>query len=191
MTEAGRPGAALSEPLSEPLPEPLPGWAPVAAAVLMTAGLVGALWVSGHLRTDPVLREVALFAHLACLVVGFGAVLVLDWLGLLWLLGRRTLPDVLRAAGDARAPIWSGYAGLVVSGVLLEPDLTSPATRLKLGLVLLIGWNGVAATALESSLARAGGPAAPRRLLLVSGIATLVSQAGWWGAMLLGFRNAG
>ena len=68
----------------------LPAWAPVAAGCLVTAGLSATLWASAHLHSDPVLREVALFAHLGCLVLGFGGVLALDWLGLLWLLFHRT-----------------------------------------------------------------------------------------------------
>lgn len=177
--------------LAAPAPPPLPGWAPVAAGGLVTAGLGATLWASAHLHSDPVLREVALFAHLGCLVLGFGGVLALDWLGLLWLLGRRSLADVLRVAADVRLPIWIGYAGLVASGMLLEPDLGDPATRLKLALVLMIGWNGIAASALGSTLAGSDDAAAARRLLLVSGVATVVSQCGWWGAMVLGFRNSG
>lgn len=167
----------------------LPRWTPVAGGAAMTLVLAGALWASGHLDSDPVLHDVALFGHLASLVLGFGAVLAVDWVGLLWVLGRRDLSDVLRTAADAHLPIWVGYAGLVATGVLLEPDLDSVATRAKLVLVLAVGWNGVAATTLRAPLAAA--PLGRSRALLVRSLVSVaVSQVGWWGAMAVGFLNA-
>ena len=169
---------------------PLPGWAPVGLAALMAVALGGALWTAGHLRPDPLLADVALFAHLASLVLGFGAVLAVDWVALLWLLRQRTLDDVVRTAGNAHLPIWLGYAGLVASGVLLEPDLDSTATRVKLLLVLAIGWNGIWAMVLHHRLERVGDAGPGRSLMRVAGAAAAVSQLGWWGAMLVGFLNA-
>lgn len=168
----------------------MPDWAPVGLAALLTVVLGGALWTAGHLRPDPVLHEVALFAHLASLVLGFGAVLAVDWVALLWLLRQRPLADVLRTADNAHLPIWLGYAGLVVSGVLLEPDLASTATRVKLALVMVIGWNGAGAIVLNRRLARVGDQPPDPRLLRVAAGAAALSQAGWWGAMLVGFLNA-
>ena len=86
-------------------------------------------------------------------------------------------------------PIWLGYAGLVATGVLLEPDLTSLATRVKLVLVLMVGWNGVLAMVLHGRLASVTGGALGRRLLLTAVGSATVSQVGWWGAMLVGFFN--
>ena len=129
--------------------------------------------------------------HLASLVFGFGAVLAVDWVALLWVLRRRPLGDVLRTSRNTHLPAWLGYAGLLASGALLEPDLSSWATRVKLALVVLIGWNGLVATVMQEPLDRvAGRPRRPdRRLLLACGALTLLSQLGWWGAMAIGFVN--
>jgi hypothetical protein len=83
-------------------------------------------------------------------------------------------------------PIWVGYAGLVDSGVMLEPDLTSPITRARLAMVLLIGWTGMLARWLHARLAED-----PCRFHLgVSTLTASLSQIGWWGAMLIGFVNS-
>ena len=170
-------------------PGELPAWAPVGLAGIVTALVGAALWASSHLDGDHALHDAALFCHLASLVLGFGAVLAVDWVALLWVLRQRELADLLRAAANAHLPIWLGYAGLVLSGMLLEPDLSSGATRVKLGLVLLIGWNGALAMTLQTPLARLSDPASERRVLLVAGVCAGVSQVGWWGAMVLGFLN--
>lgn len=166
-----------------------PAWAPAVVGVLVSLTVVAALWVSSHLEVDPVLHDAALFGHLASLVVGFGAVLAVDWVALLWLLRQRTLADVLATAGNAHLPIWAGYAGLVLTGMFLGPDLSSLLTWTKLGLVILIGWNGVVAMSLMTPLSRVVEPSTMSRLHLASGASAALSQAGWWGAMAIGFLN--
>lgn len=165
----------------------LPAWALHAAAALaLFAALLGGLWASTHLHADEVLLQVARFGHVAALVLAFGAVLAIDWVALLWLLGRRGLPDVLRAAADSQVPVWAGYAALVLTGLLLQPDLADPLTRTKVGLVLLVGWNGLVALWLHRLLSHR-----PRRVhVRVSLVSGAVSQAGWWGALLIGFLNS-
>ena len=180
---------ARSTTQAGPPPAILPRWAPTSAATVVLGGaLAAALWAATHVHVDPVLHEVALFVHLASLVLGFGSVLAVDWVALLWLVQRRSLGDVLRTAGNAHFPIWAGYAGLVVSGVLLDPDITSQATRLKLVLVLVIGWNGLFAGALHRRMSRLRGEPG-RELLMCSAASGFASQLGWWGAMLIGFAN--
>lgn len=166
-----------------------PAWAAAAAGLLVSVAVAGALWVSCHLEVDPVLHDVALFGHLASLVVGFGAVLAVDWVALLWLLRQRTLADVLVTAGNAHLPIWAGYAGLVLTGMFLGPDLSSWLTWTKLALVVLIGWNGVVAMSLMTPLSRIVEPATMSRPHLASAASAALSQAGWWGAMAIGFLN--
>lgn len=167
----------------------LPEWSLAGAGILLSAGLAAAVWVAGHVRVDEPLFAVALFAHLGSLVVGFGAVLTVDWVGLLWLLGRRSMANVVEAAGNGQVLIWIGLAGLVVSGVFLDPDVARPLTRFKLSLVLLVTWNGLLATLVHRRLA-ARGSVAPGRLLLGLALCTAaVSQLGWWGSMLIGFLN--
>lgn len=190
MTDPTRVGDPAHPEVSDRLPHgqvPVPPWlVHVAAAVALFAALLGGLWASTHLHTDEVLGHVVRFGHVSALVLAFGAVLAIDWVAMLWLLGRRRLDDVLRAAADAQVPIWVGYAALVVTGLLLEPDLANPLTRLKVGLVLLVGWNGLVALWLHRLLSDR-----PRRAHVVVSLASgAVSQAGWWGALLIGFVNS-
>ncbi|MFE1770708.1 hypothetical protein [Streptomyces sp. NPDC059008] len=169
---------------------PTPGWALILLGVFCSAALAALCWVAGHLHADPPLRTAARFVHLVALVVGLGSVLAVDWFALLWLLGRRRLADVLRTACTLQFPIWLGLAGLVVTGLFLHPDLASPLTRIKLGLVLAIILNGLHAHWLGQRLERYRNAEAPRRLLVRSGVAAAVSQLGWWGASLIGFLNS-
>lgn len=172
--------------VSGPSEVPLPTWAYGGGLGVLTGAWGAAIWVAQHVRADPALHQAALFAHLACLVLGFGAVLTIDWVGLLWLLGRRRITDVVQTASNVNLLIWAGLCGLVVSGALLRPDLGDREVCIKLALVLLIGWNGLFATALHRRLTQ-GTPG--RLLMLVAGLSASVSQAGWWGATGIGMLN--
>jgi hypothetical protein len=134
-------------------------------------------------------RQAALFAHLVALVVGLGSVLVIDWLGVLWALGRRSLAEVARTAAAVHGLIWAGIGALVLSGTLLEPDTGAALTRLKLGLVLVIAVNGLHAHALQPRLHRAGEDVPPD-LLTRAATTAVVSQLGWWAAVAIGFVNS-
>lgn len=147
-----------------------------AAAVLATT----------RVQVNDLTHDCALFVHLASLVVGFGAVLSVDWVALLWISGRRDLGQVLETAENVMVPIWAGYAGLVASGIVLAPNLSNPLTIIKLGLVLVIGCNGIMVSWLAPRL-RDNCP----RALTLSGMSALVSQLGWWGATVIGYLNAG
>lgn len=164
-----------------------PGAAAAGGGVAVTLTWGAGLWVAGHVDADPALATAALFVHLVALVVGFGAVLAIDWLGTLWLLGRLRLDFLLHVAAYLRAPIWLGLSALLVSGVLLGPDLDSAAVRVKLLLVLLVGWNGVLVEVLQRRLRRLGSTPPGRPLLLVAAAVALTSQAGWWGALMIAF----
>ncbi|MEV4435488.1 hypothetical protein [Streptomyces sp. NPDC049585] len=175
-------------PAAVPAPPVAPALRTLAASLGVCALWAAAVWTAVHLRADPLLHDVALFVHLASLVVGFGAVLTVDWLGLLWLAGKRPLAEVLRTSAAVHPPIWLGLAGLVGSGVLLQPSLSAPLTQVKLALVLLVALNGIHAHVLQERLtttARVG-----RALLVRCGATVLVSQLGWWGATLIGFLNS-
>lgn len=166
-------------------------WTIAAASLAACLALVACAWVSLHLHADPALHTAALFVHLASLVLGFGAVLVADYHGLLWITGRCTLNDALGSAARLHVPIWTGLAGLVVSGVMLHPDLTSPLTRTKLALVLILTLNGLQAGLLNRRTAqRASSTPLPPRLLAWGATNALVSQVCWWGAVVIGFRNS-
>jgi hypothetical protein len=166
----------------------LPHWTPLAVvgSVILAAAPV-VVWICSVSHPLPVVHDVALFVHLASLLLGFGAVLTVDWVAALFILGRRNLHEMLRAADNAAVPVWAGYAGLVLSGLLLEPDLTSPLTIVKLVLVLVIGLNGVVALGLHRALGRGG---ADLRWMALGGMCATVSQLCWWGATAVGFLNA-
>ncbi|PZS35582.1 MAG: hypothetical protein DLM59_02720 [Pseudonocardiales bacterium] len=154
------------------------------------AGGAAAVYISMHLRADMTLHSVALFGHIMSLVVGFGAVLTVDFQGAMWILGRRQFADVARFGAATHALIWLGLAGLVLSGILLHPNLDSIATRVKLALVLIVAVNGILALGVQARL-DSGSSRPPAGGLLVRATATvLVSQLGWWGAALIGFSNS-
>ena len=169
----------------------LPQWCRTAAASLaVCAGWAATTWIALHLQADATLHTAALFVHLASLVLGFGAVLAVDYYGVLWLMGRKTLREVLDFTAPLHVPVWVGLGGLLFSGAFLHPDLGSPLTCVKLGLVLVLALNGVQASALHRRLAAVnGGPVRPA-LLIRSAVTAAVSQAAWWGAVTIGFLNS-
>lgn len=50
-----------------------------ASAASVCVPRAAAICTASHLHADPLLHKVALFAHLAFLLIGFGADLTLDW----------------------------------------------------------------------------------------------------------------
>ncbi|MFF3213454.1 hypothetical protein ACFYYB_22595 [Streptomyces sp. NPDC002886] len=171
-------------------PQPTPVWVLGALGVFSTAALTGACWVSGHVHADPTLQTTARFLHLAAMVVGLGAVLAVDWFAILWLRGRRRLADILNTATTLQVPIWGGLAGLLVTGLFLSPNMESKLTLTKIALVLAITLNGLYAHWLGQRLERYRDTRVPVRFLVQSGAAATVSQAGWWGACVIGFLNS-
>ncbi|WP_229845112.1 hypothetical protein [Streptomyces cinnamoneus] len=162
-------------------------WTVGGAAVAASAAWAGSVWVSVHVQADASLHTAALFAHLVGLVLGFGAVLVADYHGLLWMTGRCTLREAVGSAGRLHLPIWAGLAVLVLSGMMLHPDPSATLTRIKLVLVLALTLNGLQAGLLNKRMA--GQPAAPRHLIW-GGATALISQICWWGAVVIGFLNS-
>lgn len=164
-------------------------WTVAAGALVAMLVLTAGLWCSLHVQTDATMHTAALFAHLASLVVGFGAVLSADYYGLLWATGRCTLAEVLGATSRLHVPIWAGLGGLVLSGLMLHPDMDSPLTLTKLGLVAALTLNGLQAGLLARRL-EAATETIERKLLVWGGATALVSQACWWGAVVIGFLNS-
>ncbi len=164
-------------------------WTMAGAALAICAAWAASVWISFHLQADAALHTVALFVHLASLVLGFGAVLVADYYGLLWITGRCSLRDALGSAGRLHLPIWAGLAGLVASGTMLHPDPSSTLTCVKLVLVLLLSLNGLQAGLLNQRMAAHTAAAPGPRLLAWGGATALVSQVCWWGAVIIGFLN--
>ncbi|MGH9008562.1 MAG: hypothetical protein ACRDYF_01805 [Acidimicrobiia bacterium] len=141
---------------------------------------------------DPQVARVALFIHLASMAIGFGAVIVIDVYGLLWLFGHRTLAELVALDAAAHTVIAVGVGGLLASGIALQPDLDTPLAWFKMLLVLVLMLNGLAAQRL---LVRLGGTLPPATrgdsipwAAFQRGLAAaLVSQASWWGAIAIGF----
>lgn len=146
--------------------------------------------VAPQITLGPGWRSFALFCHLACLVVGFGAVLTVDWFSLRWLLRRERLGTVLGMAHGAHLLIWLGLLGLVASGAALRPDTSSGLVQLKLLAVLAVGINGLFLGRVRDRLVSAGDAPLPWPHLLPGALAATVSQLGWWTATIIGFWNA-
>lgn len=108
--------------------------------------------------------------------------------GLLWATGRCSLTEVISATSRLHVPIWAGLGGLVVSGLMLHPDLHSLLTQAKIALVGLLTLNGLQAGLLGRRLAEATGPVG-RGLTAWGGATALLSQVCWWGAVAIGFLN--
>jgi transposase-like protein len=172
----------------------LPRLLPAYRFPLILVTLLAAVAASVLVPADYSLRPAAQALHIVSLVVSFGAVLVIDWHGLLWLSGRRGLAESTRLAAATGPLIWLGLGGLIASGALLHPNLSSPLTVTKLVLVLAVAWNGAAMSEFRRRLAQLPRYAKPGdlprrdwRLLLG---ATVISQIGWWGATLIGFMSS-
>ena len=158
------------------------------------AALVSVIWlavvvVAPRVAPPPEVQAAALLAHLISLLIGFGAVLFVDWSGLLFLAGRRSFTDVLSTAESAMTPTWIGFIGLLGSGALLNPASTH-LTTVKLLAVLVVGLNGIYAGSLATRLARYAGQRPPTSLLLRAGLATALSQLAWWTAFIIGYLNS-
>jgi hypothetical protein len=176
--------------------------------VSLTAVWAAVVVASAASPALPRVHPYALFAHLVFLAVGFGAVLAVEVHGAAFLVRLVPLRRAV-AVGLALDPlIWVGLAGLVASGFLLHPNLQRPLVLIKLGLVLIVGLNGLRARRLAHDLAALvvaaevvpesgrhtrAEPArpvrVPLRLLARAASVSLLSQAGWWGAVVIGFLS--
>jgi hypothetical protein len=146
---------------------------------------------------DPQVGRAALFIHLVSMAIGFGAVVMIDVYGLLWLFGYRTLAELVDLDTAAHGVIAVAVGGLLASGIALQPDLGTPLAKVKMLLVLVLMLNGLAAQRLLARLRRTlpdatKGDSIPWTAFQRGLAAALVSQASWWGAIAIGFiTNAG
>jgi hypothetical protein len=163
-----------------------------AAAITVATVVAAWLWallVASHLNVSDRVHRVSLFVHLAALVVGFGSVLVADLFGLLWITGRRPLSVMTSVIDVLHIPIWVGLEVLVVSGMLLKPDLSVGRVQIKMLLVLVAALNGLWATGLSKKLHGLTGERPPAGLFTQMMMAACISQCAWWGATLVGFLS--
>ena len=155
---------------------------------VVTVAIVGLIFISTLVNPPEWLQVVALFIHLISLVVGFGAVLAVDWYGLLSLSRRVTIGDVLLTAERMTPLIWIGLAGLTASGVLLKPNLNSWLVVVKLCCGVGVGIVGVLALSTSRAIERLM-PAPPRSLIHRGMALAGASQTFWWTAVIIGFMT--
>ena len=141
---------------------------------------------------DPQVARAALFIHLVSMAVGFGAVIMIDVYGLLWLFGSRTLSDVVALASAAHTVIAVGVGGLLASGIALRPDLDTPLARFKMVLVLVLMVNGAAAQRMLQRMKKELRPEVRGASIPWAGFqrvltAAMISQSTWWGCIAIGF----
>ncbi|MBO1269795.1 hypothetical protein [Arthrobacter cavernae] len=143
---------------------------------------------------DQGIHRLALSAHVLAMVLAFGSVIVVDWVGFLWLIGRRGLHDTSRLESAASPLIWIGLAGLLLTGAFIHPDITSTATQVKMCCVLGLMLNAISLIPVMRGLhALPSGTmfkevAANLRARLL--LALVLSQAFWWTAIVIGFANS-
>lgn len=166
----------------------------VVLGMLCTAGWLASVLVGHYVDCGPELHRIGLAVHILALVLSFGTILVVDWLGLLWLFGKVEMHASGKLEAAAKPLIWGGLALLLISGALIDPDLTSLVTVVKLVCVLVLMLNGLSiAPAMHLLLALPPSTRfteLTRRLRLRLMIALTVSQTCWWTAVLIGLINS-
>jgi hypothetical protein len=165
----------------------------ILCAIATAAWLVTVL-MSTAIHAEGSAHTFALIAHILAMVVAFGAIILVDWHGFLWLIGRRELAETIRLDGAATPLIWGGLAVMLASGAFLNPHLTSSMTDIKLAAVLVLTLNGIMLIPLMRRLARR--PPSDSFADLTVGQRThllsclVISQLCWWTAIVIGFINA-
>ena len=133
-----------------------------------------------------------LAVHIVSLITGMGAVFVVDTFGLLWLFGKIDLKVVTRVANVTQKLIWIGWVGLVLSGLglITIKGYVDNLTMIKLFFVVLVGANGIFLHVIKKAMERIPDESAmPAYLKFRIGLASAISQTGWWGAATIGFLH--
>lgn len=159
----------------------------------VSLGMLASLWVSVSVQPAEWMRHPMLFVHLASVIAGLGATVMLDVKALSWARGRIPLADLQHLERSVTPLAWAGVAGLMFSGAFLQPDLSSPLTAVKLVAVTVAALNGVALTRLTFELRRMPPDAAfsstPTRFRLWCLSSGVTSQVAWWTAVIIGMLN--
>ncbi len=187
------PAAPTSVPFVPHTPTPASRLRLAAAAAAVTLLWAVVLVASQRFTISHGLHHPVVALHLISLTVGFGAVLAVDVCVLNGLLRRHdfTLADALKAAAVVDPLIWIGYAGLIISGLLLHPDLSEPLMWVKLSAGFAAGINGLNANSVMRALSELPRAARlsdlPRPFAVRAVGAATFSQIAWWTAILIGF----
>ena len=144
---------------------------------------------------DPWVARAALFIHLVGMASGFGAVVMIDVYGLMWLFGYKTLHELVDLVTVAHSVIGVAVGALLASGIALRPDLSSPLACFKMLLVLVLMINGVWAQQFLVHMKRTlpaevRGPSIPWDGFQRALTAALISQSTWWGSIVIGFLTS-
>ena len=167
----------------------VPALSLAAAAGWGTSVAVGNAFIFDH-----GVHRLALSAHVLAMVLAFGSVVVVDWVGFLWLIGKRRLHDTSRLESAAAPLIWAGLAGLLITGAFIHPDITSTATQLKMCCVLGLMLNGISLIPVMRRLhtlpdgTNFKEVCGNLRARLI--VALVLSQGFWWTAIIVGFANS-
>ena len=141
---------------------------------------------------DIQIYHVLAFIHLISLVVGFGAVIVVDTFGLLWVLKKVSLQTVNQTANITQRLIWLGWLGLVISGTTLVVmrGSVSNITMVKIFFVAMLGVNGILLHLIKKNFDKlVDMEHIPAIYKFRITLASTISQLGWWGAIVIGFLN--
>lgn len=134
-----------------------------------------------------------LIIHLLAIAVAYGSVLIIDFMGLLWVLGKIGRERMIAITKWDQPVIWSALVALLVSGVMLRPDLSKPLTQIKMGLVLAMLLNGINLETLRKkalSFTEQRFWDLPTYFKLWSSGSILLSQALWISIILAGYMIA-
>ncbi len=138
------------------------------------------------------INHIVLFVHFVSLIVGFGSVIVIDTFGLLWLLKKVKLTFVNQVANVTQPLIWIGWTLLVLTGIplILMKGSVSGLSTLKIFAVLVVGLNGVYLHIIKKSMGEVTDETVlPNLAKFRITLASTISQAGWWTAIVIGFLN--
>lgn len=135
--------------------------------------------------------KLALFGHLVAFATGFGAVIVMDVVGALWVLGKVPKRLMTQLGSVAQVIIWLSVGALSISGVVLLAGYVSSLMVIKLGAVATLIINGVLLHRLNKAIDRSDVEKfieLARSMQAYSVVLILISQIMWWTAIVIGFR---
>ena len=134
---------------------------------------------------------IPLLIHLVGFALGFGAVMLVDTAGLLWVMKRAKAEQVGWISGIAQKLIWAAVAIQVVTGsMLLEPEHVTVRTKIKLAAVVVLAINGLVLDRLRKTMLaqkQSDFWKTPRSFQLASVASISISQLCWWTATIIGF----
>ncbi len=159
----------------------------------VSIGVFLSLWVGTSVIAPASWHMPMLFLHLASVIAGLGATVVLDVRAAYWAFGRATVEDLRRVEHAVTPVAWMGIVGLLATGAFLAPDLHSPLPAIKMTAVLVAALNGIAVGRLTDELNRLPDQTRfdrlPWRLRLWCFGTAITSQAAWWTAVIIGMLN--